>query len=50
MEKNRNFFNDREKAHMVDVQNLFLGGLTLRFSAIIVLVISLSGLIFTKGN
>lgn len=44
------FFNDREKAHMVDVQNLFLGGLTLRFSAIIVLVISLSGLIFTKGN
>ena len=42
------FFNDREKAHMVDVQNLFLGGLTLR--AIIVLVISLSGLIFTKGN
>ena len=29
------FFNDREKAHMVDVQNLFLGGLTLRFSAII---------------
>ena len=44
------FFNDREKAHMVDVQNLFLGGLTLRFSAIIVLVISLSGLIFTKGE
>ena len=44
------FFNDREKAHMVAVQNLFLGGLTLRFSAIIVLVISLSGLIFTKGN
>lgn len=44
------FFNDREKAHMVDVQNLFLGGLTLRFGAIIVLVISLSGLIFTKGN
>ena len=44
------FFNDREKAHMVDAQNLFLGGLTLRFSAIIVLVISLSGLIFTKGN
>ena len=44
------FFNDREKAHMVDGQNLFLGGLTLRFSAIIVLVISLSGLIFTKGN
>ena len=41
------FFNDREKAHMVDVQNLFLGGLTLRFSAIIVLVISLSGLILT---
>ena len=44
------FNKDREKAHMVDVQNLFLGGLTLRFSAIIVLVISLSGLIFTKGN
>ena len=44
------FFNDREKAHMVDVQNLFLGGLTLRFGAIIELVISLSGLIFTKGN
>ena len=44
------FFNDRERARMVDVQNLFLGGLTLRFSAIIVLVISLSGLIFTKGN
>ena len=28
----------------------FWGGLTLRFSAIIVLVISLSGLIFTKGE
>lgn len=46
----REFFNAREKAHMVDVQQLFLGGLKLRFGAIIVLVLSLGSLIFAKGN
>lgn len=46
----REFFNAREKSHMADVQNLFLGGLRLRFGAVVVLGISLFGLIATKGN
>lgn len=46
----REFFNEREKAHMVDVKHLFFSGLKLRFGAVIVLLLSLGGLIFTKGN
>ena len=48
--KEREFFNNREKAHMVDVQNLFLRGIKLRFGMVIVLFISLAVLVFTKGN
>lgn len=46
----REFFNDREKAHMVDVQNLFLGGLDLRLGAAVVFVGSITLLVFTKGD
>ena len=46
----REFFNDREKAHMVDVKNLFMGGLWLRRGAILILAISLLVLIKTKAD
>lgn len=46
----REFFNDREKAHMVDVLNLFLGGLLLRKVGVVLMVISVFVLIVTKGN
>lgn len=46
----REFFNDREKAHMVDVQNLFLGGMDLRLGAASVFIIALIVLIFTKAD
>lgn len=46
----REFFNDREKAHMVDVKNLFLGGLDLRLGACVVFIASLVILIFSKAN
>ena len=44
------FFNDREKAHMVDVKNLFIGGLWLRRGAILILAISFLVLIKTKAD
>lgn len=44
------FFNAREKAHMVDVKRMFLGGLKIRFGAIAVFVLSLIGIIAAKGN
>ena len=46
----REFFNDREKAHMIDVRNLFVGGLWLRRGAILVLGISFLVLIRTKAD
>ncbi len=46
----REFFNDREKAHMVDVQKLFLGGLDLRLGAVAVFVAALIILVFTKAD
>lgn len=46
----REFFNDREKAHMVDVQNLFLGGLDLRLGAGVVLIGALVVIVFTKAD
>lgn len=46
----REFFNDREKAHMVDVQNLFLGGLNLRRVAMAVFVAVLVILVFSKAD
>ncbi len=44
----REFFNDREKAHMEDVQNLFLGGLALRRIMLAVTIACYGGLIFMK--
>lgn len=46
----REFFNDREKAHMVDVQKLFLGGIDLRLGAVAVFVAAIVILIFTKAD
>lgn len=46
----REFFNDREKAHMIDVKNLFIGGLWLRRGASLVLVLVIVILVWTKGN
>lgn len=46
----REFFNDREKAHMVDVQNLFVGGIWIRRGAILVLMVAILVLILTKAN
>ena len=46
----REFFNNREKAHMVDVKNLFIGGLWLRRGAILILAISFLVLIKTKAD
>lgn len=46
----REFFNDREKAHMVDVKNLFLGGLDLRLGAGVVFAAVIVVLIFLKAD
>ena len=46
----REFFNDREKAHMLDVKNLFVGGLWIRRCAILVLAISFLVLIKIKAD
>lgn len=46
----REFFNDREKAHMVDVKNLFVGGMWLRRGAIVILAITFLVLIKTKAD
>lgn len=46
----REFFNDREKAHMVDVKNLFIGGLWLRRGAILGLGLAIAVLIVTKAD
>lgn len=46
----REFFNDREKAHMVDVKDLFLGGLDLRLGAAVVFVAAIVILVFSKAD
>lgn len=46
----REFFNDREKSHMVDVRNLFLGGLDLRMAAGTIAIVALLILVFTKAD
>lgn len=48
--REQEFFNDREKAHMVDVQNLFLGGLWIRRIATVLFVVALIILLKTKGD
>lgn len=46
----REFFNDREKAHMVDVKELFIGGLWIRRIGVLVLVLSVATLLRTKAD
>jgi len=46
----REFFNDKEKAHMRDVQQLFLQGLQLRMLLIIVFIIAIGLLIVLKAD
>ncbi len=46
----REFFNDREKAHMIDVQNLFIVGLWARRIAALIFVLSVAALIGTKAD
>lgn len=46
----REFFNDREKAHMIDVKNLFVGGIWLRRVAMVLLAITVFMLIKTKAD
>lgn len=49
-DKEREFFNDREKAHMVDVKNLFIEGLWIRRVAIILFVVAVIALISTQAD
>lgn len=49
-EKTREFFNDREKAHMVDVKGLFLGGLRIRTAAAAVFAVSILLLLLLKAD
>lgn len=44
----REFFNDREKAHMADVKNLFMGGLMIRRIALALTVISIAIAVISK--
>lgn len=46
----REFFNDREKAHMIDVKNLFIGGLWLRRGAVLLLIVAVVLLIWMKAD
>lgn len=46
----REFFNDREKAHMVDVKNLFVGGLWIRRIAILVFLFSIVFLLRSEAD
>ena len=46
----REFFNDREKAHMVDVLKMFLNGLLLRRIGIVFMIFAIGILIAAKGD
>jgi len=46
----REFFNDREKAHMIDVKNLFLGGLDLRLHSLVIVTVCVIIIVFSKGD
>lgn len=46
----REFFNEREKAHMVDVKNLFIGGLWIRRIAILLFALAVVAMIKTKAD
>lgn len=44
------FFNDREKAHMIDVKGLFTAAIVIRYAALILLAISIWILVALKTN
>ena len=46
----RGFFNDREIAHMVDVRNLFIGGLQVRLVTLGIALVCLGALVLTGTN
>lgn len=46
----REFFNDREKAHMVDVQNLFIGGLLMRRIVLLIFALAVVAMIKMKAD
>lgn len=46
----RPFFSQRELAHMIDVKNLFLGGLALRRACLLIAVAAAGLLYFLKGK
>lgn len=48
--RRQDFFNEQDRLHMEDVQNLFLGGLMIRRTALIVLVLAVVLLVALKGD
>lgn len=44
------FFNDREKAHMVDVKNLFTAAIIIRYVAAGILIVSILALLLMKAK
>lgn len=48
--KSQDFFNEQDRLHMKDVQNLFLGGLFLRNIALILLIGMIAALILFKAD
>ena len=49
-DEEREFFNEREKAHMVDVQNLFIGGLWIRRIALLIFVLAVVAMIKIRAD
>lgn len=48
--KKREFFNDREKQHMEDVHNIFLGGIKLRNIVAVIMIVGGISLISSKAK
>lgn len=48
--RRQDFFNEQDRLHMKDVQDLFLGGLRLRNGAAVLLVLIFLGLLFMKAD
>lgn len=46
----QDFFNEQDKLHMADVQNLFIGGLNIRLGAVITLLVCAIILFCTKAK
>lgn len=48
--KEQDFFNEQDRFHMGEVRDLFLGGLTLRNTAVVILFLSVGLLVLLKGK